>query len=139
MATKSNGMSQLLTGAKKKAQEISSIKSIADPEQTSVPVIEKTPEVVGPEKELQQEQEVIKTENVILPEKKGKGRGIEFLFENRKVEKLEVTRIPTELHKKLKLLSLASGTSVTAMMSNILYDFFEENGKEVNNYIKKIL
>lgn len=130
-------MNKLLAAAHKTSEKVSQIKSIADPEQTAVPVIEKNSKFSIEEEET--EESVVKTENIILPEKKGKGRGIEFLFDNRKVEKLEVTRIPTELHKKLKLLSLASGTSVTAMMSNILYDFFDENGKDINNYIKKIL
>ncbi len=75
-----------------------------------------------------------KNEN-IYSEKKD----LNVYFNRREDKSTEPTRLPEHIHKKLKLLSLASGTSIEALTANIIEKILQDNKKEINSYLKKNL
>ncbi len=61
---------------------------------------------------------------------------IEDYLEKYDSKEVELVRLPTELHKKVRRLSNVSGIPITSIIGNIIGDFFLANEKAIEKYIK---
>ena len=60
-------------------------------------------------------------------------------FNRREDKSTEPTRLPELIHRKLKLISLASGVSIEALVANIIENMLQDREKEINTFLKKNL
>jgi hypothetical protein len=131
MATKNDKFTTLLKSAKNLEEGVNNIKSVADPAPVPEPTLERA---IIPEESENKEKRRNKKE---LSEK----NQISFLFEKSDKEdnRSEAVRIPSDIHRKLKLLASCSNTSIALILSNILYEFFDSNETSIQNYIKSVI
>jgi hypothetical protein len=62
---------------------------------------------------------------------------IDYLFQQFKIDGTEAVRIPADIHKRLKLLASLSNCPISQILANILSNYFSDNQKEIQAYIKK--
>lgn len=122
---KSDKISALLSAANQTDLKVQQTKSVSTGKNTE----SRTGQDIQTNETTQQQ-----NENIIKQEK-----GLNSIFENKQVSSWENVRIPAQLHKKIKLLSTASATPIATIITNILYQFYEQNGKDINSYIKKFM
>jgi hypothetical protein len=124
----STGMAALLNQAKKTGEEVKNIKS-ADSvtkqppvnEETNITAKEETNSTVSSPKESHSEK-----------------KGIENIFEpTGKLDGTDVIRIPSDLHRKYKVLAGISNVPLSNIVTNILFDFYASNEKAIKTYIRK--
>jgi len=64
--------------------------------------------------------------------------GFDKYLHKRDKESLEIVRVPSSVHQKLKLISVISGISINALISNILDDVLLSNEKDISKILKRI-
>lgn len=148
----SDAMKKLLQqSAQRKEQEIQSINNVAEnnspaqekvtketmeekpvsevnPKTEPAPVEEKTPEAPKAEKKEEKEEK----------ERVGEKKFADYLIDN-KVKNGEVIRISTEVHSKLKKISIATGVGMNVIATNILDDILIQHTKEIQALLKKYM
>ena len=66
-------------------------------------------------------------------------KNLTVFFNRREDKSTEPTRLPEPIHRKLKLISLASGISIEALVANIIENMLHDREKEINTFLKKNL
>ena len=110
-----NPLSNLLSNAQSAEESLSN--------KGAVPINEEAPELVI-------------SKNEKTPSDK---KGLTVYFNRREDKSTEPTRLPELIHRKLKLISLASGISIEALVANMIEKGLQDNEKEINAFLKKKL
>ena len=80
--------------------------------------------------------ELVVSKNEKAPSDK---KNLTVFFNRREDKSTEPTRLPEPIHRKLKLISLASGVSIEALVANMIEKCLQDNEKEINTFLKKNL
>ncbi len=115
---KKNSLSNLLTLAKE-VESASSEKSASIP--TNLPIDDHN--LISPSASKEEKSNSSKDLNVYLSRRNNKST--------------EPTRLPVDIHKRLKMISVVAGISIEALVANIIEKMLQDNEKEINAYLKK--